>query len=289
MRPITFSEADLAALAEERYHHPDPRVQRKMEVLWLKHHGETHERIAVLASVSRSSVQRYLDDYLQGGLDEIRRCRAKGSTSQLDAHAASLEEHFRQCPPRSVKEARQLIKERTGIQRGLTQVRRFLRRIGMAPRKVTAIAVPPKSSVEEHAKEQARFLEDELGPRLEDARAGRRQLLFVDASHFVYATLLGGVRAADHAGTGQRALPEVRGGDGAGCAIGDRAAVPAGVQPEPEPDRAGVEVRQEGVSAVGLPPRLRGVHRRHQPVPGRPAQQAQGRCRQSPLSQLPDL
>jgi transposase len=84
MRPITFSEADLAALAEQRYQHPDPRVQRKLTVLWLKHHGETHDRIAVLAGVSRSSVQRYLDDYLRGGLEEIRRCRAKGSRSQLD-------------------------------------------------------------------------------------------------------------------------------------------------------------------------------------------------------------
>jgi hypothetical protein len=44
MRPITISESDLAAVAEERYHHPDPRVQRKMTVLWLKHHGDTHER-----------------------------------------------------------------------------------------------------------------------------------------------------------------------------------------------------------------------------------------------------
>ena len=193
MRPITISESDLAAVAQERYHHPDPRVQRKMTVLWLKHHGETHERIAVLAGVSRSSVQRFLDDYRTGGLDEIRRCRAKGSTSQLDAHAASLEEHFRKHPPRSVKAARQVIKDRTGIQRGLTQVRRFLRRLGMAPRKVAAIPVPPKSSVEEHAKEQARFLEDELSPRLHAARAGRRQVLFVDASHFVYATLLGWV------------------------------------------------------------------------------------------------
>ena len=46
MRQITFSEADVQAIACERYHHPDPRVQRHMEVLWLKHHGFTHEEIA---------------------------------------------------------------------------------------------------------------------------------------------------------------------------------------------------------------------------------------------------
>jgi len=33
---IEFSEADKAALEYERYNHPHPFVQQKMEVLWLK-------------------------------------------------------------------------------------------------------------------------------------------------------------------------------------------------------------------------------------------------------------
>ena len=35
MRTISFTAEDRPALAHDRYHHPDPRVQRKMEVLWL--------------------------------------------------------------------------------------------------------------------------------------------------------------------------------------------------------------------------------------------------------------
>ena len=31
-----FTEGDIKALNYERYHHPHPRVQRKMEALWLK-------------------------------------------------------------------------------------------------------------------------------------------------------------------------------------------------------------------------------------------------------------
>src|SRR3954453_18323322 len=106
MRSITFTEADLRAIAEERYFHPDPHVQRKLEVLWLKHHGETHQRIAALAGVSRSSVQRYLSEFLAGGLDQIRRCPHAGPTSLLREHQASLEEYFREHPPRSAREAR---------------------------------------------------------------------------------------------------------------------------------------------------------------------------------------
>jgi transposase len=191
MRAVKFSEADLEMIAYERYHYPDPRVQRKMEVLWLLHHGEKHERIATLAGVSLRTVQRYLTDYLEGGLQRLRVCPTKPSASLLAAHRSSLEELFRKQPPRSVKEARHVIEQQTGIRRSLTQVRHFLKRLGMKPRKVAAIPVPPKSTIEEHAKKQKAFLDKELEPLLQEAREGRRQVLFVDAAHFVFAPFLG--------------------------------------------------------------------------------------------------
>jgi len=191
MRTVTFSEADLEMMACERYHYPGPQVQRKMEVLWLLHHGEAHERVATLAGVSRRSVQRYLTDYLKGGLDLIRRCPHKGSVSPLDEPRAALEEYFDKHPPHTAKEAQRVIEQRTGIRRGLTQVRRFLKRLGLKPRKAAAIPVPPTSTPQEHAKKQAEFLEEKLEPRLAEARAGRRQVLFGDAAHFVFATFLG--------------------------------------------------------------------------------------------------
>src|SRR5205823_5532870 len=102
-------------------------------------------------------------------------------------HAASLEEHFLEHPPRSAKHAQAVIEQRTGIRRGLTQVRRFLKDgLGLAWRMAGAIPVPPKKTVQEHAREQARFLREELGPRLEQARGGQRQVYFVDAAHFVF-------------------------------------------------------------------------------------------------------
>jgi len=191
MRSVTFTEDDLRAIAHERYSHPDPRVQRKLEVLWLKHHGETHQRLAQLAGVSRSSVQRYLDEFRRGGLEEIRRCRYAGPPSALEAHRASLDDYFRQHPPRSVRQAQEVIRQRTGIARGQTQVRRFLRRLGLAPRKLAAVPIPPRATLEEHAKQQRRFLDEELEPVLAEARAGRRDVYVGDASHFVHASFLG--------------------------------------------------------------------------------------------------
>jgi transposase len=193
MPRIAFTDDDLSAIAFDRYYHPEPFVQRKMEVLWLKAQGLTHDTIARLAGVSRSSVQRHLRQFVQGGLDAIRRFPWKGQRGALDSHRAALEEHFRQHPPRSVKEARHTIEQRTGLRRGQTQVRRFLRRLGLEPRRVAAVPIPPQATAEDHAREQRRFLGDELEPVLAAARAGRRDVYFVDGAHFVYAVFLGWV------------------------------------------------------------------------------------------------
>ena len=48
MLRLEFSEADKQALNHERYHHPHPRVQQRMEALWLKSQGLAHQRIATL-------------------------------------------------------------------------------------------------------------------------------------------------------------------------------------------------------------------------------------------------
>src|SRR5262245_44113347 len=191
MRQITLAEADVQAVAYERYHHPDPGVQRHLEILWLKHHGEPHQRIGTLAGCSRSTVQRTLTAYVEGGLERIRRLSVKQPHSELDEHRTSLEEIFTKEPPRSVKQARQVIFEHTGIRRGLTQVRHFLHRLGLAPRKVAAVPIPPSSTLPEHVKAQAEFKGNKLGLRLEEARWGLRQVLFVDAAHFVHSPFLG--------------------------------------------------------------------------------------------------
>src|SRR5262245_12195125 len=129
MRRFTFTDEDLAALRYERYHHPHPRVQQRMEVLWLKSQGLTHEDIARLADVSRRSVQRYLDDFAQGGLQRLRRLAWPGKPNDLAAHQDSLEDYFLEHPPRSAREAQAAIEERTGVRRGLTRVRAFLKKL----------------------------------------------------------------------------------------------------------------------------------------------------------------
>jgi transposase len=192
MREFTFTEDDLKAIAHDRYHDPHPFVQRKMEVLWLKSRDLTHAQIADLAGVSLRTAQRYLDEYLEGGLKSVRRCKWRGPKAELLRHEQSIQEYLWDHPPRNTKQAAKVIEEQTGVRRGLTQVRAFLKtHLGLRYRKVAAIPVPPKKTIEEHTRDQAAFLDEELGPALAEARAGRRAVFFVDAAHFVWAPFLG--------------------------------------------------------------------------------------------------
>jgi transposase len=128
MRAFTFSPEVVAEIRHDRYHHPHPRVQRKMEVLWLKSYRLSHAAIADLADVSPRSVQRYLDEFEQGGLVRIRCLRWKGTRSELDDHRQSLEDYFLEHPPHSARQAQATIERLTGIRRGLSQVRAFLKK-----------------------------------------------------------------------------------------------------------------------------------------------------------------
>jgi transposase len=161
MRQFEFSQDVLSQIERDRFQHPDPTVQRRMEALWLKAHGEKHLRIVELSGLSRPTLQRLLDKYESGGLAEARAFHWKVPVSALEPHRADLEAEFGQRPPHTVAEACQRIERLTGVRRGETRVREFLRdSLGLRWRKVAAIPLPPKQTAVEHAAHQAAFLKD---------------------------------------------------------------------------------------------------------------------------------
>src|SRR5712692_8060869 len=117
---LTFTEEEQQTLHQERFDHPHPRVQQRMEVLWLISQGLVYPEAARLAGVSEATVDRYVTLYRQGGLEALRELKwGKSSPSELLAHRDSLEDLFRRNPPHTVAEARQRIKDETGVERGL--------------------------------------------------------------------------------------------------------------------------------------------------------------------------
>lgn len=159
MRHFEFSPDVLAEIRRDRFNHVDPLVQRRMEVLLLKAHGQPHALIAKVADVSRSMVQRVLDMYEDGGLAAVRTFHWKTPVSALTPHLPLLEEEFKVRPPHTVGEACERIEKLTGVRRRPTRVREFLRdTMELRWRKVAAVPVPPKLTLQEHAARQADFL-----------------------------------------------------------------------------------------------------------------------------------
>lgn len=129
MARLSFTDAERQALRRERFDHPHPRVQLRMDVLWFISLGETYSNAARLAGVSEATVDRYVAVYREGGIEGLKQFDWKGPTSDLAKHRVSLEELFRVDPPHTTAEASQRIEEATGVKRGLTQVRKFLKKV----------------------------------------------------------------------------------------------------------------------------------------------------------------
>jgi len=51
---------------------PHPRVQLKMEVLWLKSQKIPHQKICQLAGISPNTLLTYLRDYQEGGIEKLK-------------------------------------------------------------------------------------------------------------------------------------------------------------------------------------------------------------------------
>jgi len=185
MITIEFTEDEKQALHYERFHHPHPRVQQKMEALWLKSQELPHKMICQLTNISKPTLCQYLKDYQAGGIDQLKTVKFYQPTSELVAHQETLEAYFRKHPMSGIKEAMATIEELTGIKRSETQVRQFITSLGMKPRKVGMI--PAKADPDK----QETFKQEELEPVLDEARAKTRKVFSVDAAHFVLAPFLG--------------------------------------------------------------------------------------------------
>lgn len=170
---LAFSESDITALDYERYHHPHPHVQRKMEALYLKSQGLSHQEIRRLCRIrSKTTLVTYLREYEAGGIAALKQLNFKGSPSELNEHSESLKAHFESHPPRTSAEAGAEIERLTGIKRSPTQIKAFLKRIGLKARKVGY--VPGKAATPEKMAEQDQFQIEELEPRSAQAQAGER-------------------------------------------------------------------------------------------------------------------
>jgi transposase len=145
MIQIEFTQRDVQDLRHERFHHPDSRVQVRMEALFLRSQGIKNSDIRRLCGISKANFHRYLDAYVSGGIENLKQIEHYRPQSEMNAHRTTIEAAFREQPPATVAEAAARIEALTGISRKPTQVRQFLTSLGMKPRKVGMI--PAKADV----------------------------------------------------------------------------------------------------------------------------------------------
>jgi transposase len=146
MLRLTFSQEDIKELDYQRYHHPHPRVQRKMEALLLKAKGLPHHQIASCVGVCENTVRSYFRQYQSGGIEALKRLEFRRPESRLSAHQDTIEAYFREHPVTTIPQAGKRIEELTGIKRSPTQVGIFLKKLGLKRLKTSAI--PAKCDVQ---------------------------------------------------------------------------------------------------------------------------------------------
>src|ERR1700684_3839743 len=168
---VQLNDEEQRIVNEERAFHPHPRVREKMLVLWSLHCGLTRQKAAEVAGVGRATVQRYLAAFRDGGLDGLRQWDVKGPVSDLAPYRDLIRESFEKAPVCTIAEACERLFQLTGLRRGPTQVRKFLKDLGLKFYRVRPIPVPPNKTLAEHVEIQAVFRETKLEPVLAAAQA----------------------------------------------------------------------------------------------------------------------
>jgi transposase len=143
---VHLTEEQQRIVNEERTSHPNPRIREKMLVIWLLHNGVTREKAAEIVGVGRATVQRYVAAFREGGLDGLRQWNPNRPVSEMAAYRELIRESFEKQPVCTIAEACERIFRLTGLRRGPSQVRKFLKEMGLRWRRVRAIPVPPKKT-----------------------------------------------------------------------------------------------------------------------------------------------
>lgn len=190
MITLELTEEQLDELYKEASGNPNERARKKCWVVYLRGKGFAHREIADVVRVDEDTVTNYVRKYSAGGLPLLLAENYRKPGGRLDTHAERLEQVFKAQPPQTVNEAIEVIERETGIRLKQSACRDFLRKLGMKYRRCGL--VPGKAENDERQLQaQQEFHDQKLQPLLDEARQGRRTVLFVDAAHFVMGAFLG--------------------------------------------------------------------------------------------------
>jgi transposase len=146
MYDIEVRPEDFAQINKLRNEHPNRQIRKRLSVLYYKVRKLQHQEIKVVVECSSKLVTATLKNYLKGGLKAILEINRYKRVSELETYRDRILEEFRKIPPATAEQASTMMCQLTGIQRGVTQTKKFLHKLGLKPR-MTA-GVPAKADPE---------------------------------------------------------------------------------------------------------------------------------------------
>ena len=87
MLKIDIPASDVELLRHERYNHPHPRVQIKMDVLLLKALGLPNALIRQITGVCENTMREYWKQYKEGGIERLKEVKFYRPGSELQEHS----------------------------------------------------------------------------------------------------------------------------------------------------------------------------------------------------------
>ena len=94
MLTLTFTPEDMETLRTQRFEHPHPHVQLKMETVYLRSQGVTVAQTLQVCNLSKATYYRYLQAYQNGGVEALKTLSFYQPKSQLQEHRTTLEAYF---------------------------------------------------------------------------------------------------------------------------------------------------------------------------------------------------
>ncbi len=183
---LELTDQDAIDIAEAL---DDPSIsdKNKTKLLVIRMHdeGAKHGFIAKVLNLHANTITNHLKEYDKDGLSGTLEDRYYRPVSSLEPFLQCIKCSFRITPVADAKQAVVRIESISGIRLSESQVRRFMKSIGMKVRK--ACSIPGKANPQL----QFEFYTNELLPKLEQAAKGECKVFFVDAAHFVMGAFLG--------------------------------------------------------------------------------------------------
>ncbi len=185
MYRIELSNAEQSQLQDLQQNHIHPHIRRRALVLLLRYEKIPNDKITSITGLCENTIIDYVQLYQDGGIKRLTELHFRKPVSQLQPFDELIKTHFEKNPVATIAQACKEMEVLTGIAIKNTQMRHYLKNLGIHWRKVNSI--PAKVDIEA----QQKFHDEQLQPKLEEAKEGKCAVYFVDAAHFVLGAFLG--------------------------------------------------------------------------------------------------